>query len=410
MTTSLSRKETIAALEPVKAAVATRSAIQELSHIWFDGAHVSATNGGLGIKAKFSSPLKCGVPGALFFGLLNQAATDMLEFKQDGNGLKFKAGRSSVTLNTLPLEQFPWRYPDKPKAKPTASLKISAEFLIGLKRVSALKVSGPRRMEHYAVCIFAVDDEMDLYTTDSKSMLVMPVKEKLAGSVKKIALPRELADQIITQCKPGQTLNMYPDHFSVAATDKVQLYSNIFDTSEMLDLPSFADNLINEKKFPSADLPTDLHAVLERAMVLAGSEEPLVLFKSDGKVLKLSARFKYGEIAEEFAVLSKGLLKTTLSLNAKTVLSIKDVKKVSLSERAAAFLGDDDFSYVLAAQDSATKEAKEEEVEETEEASGRLRRQPTPPPASRGKGKTPPRVQERRSDMPTEEVDDDIPF
>jgi DNA polymerase III sliding clamp (beta) subunit (PCNA family) len=391
---SLSRKETIAALEPVKAAVATRSAIQELSHVWFDGDHVSAANGGLGIRAKFKSPLKCGVPGALFLGLLNQAAADTLEFKQDGNGLKFKTGRSSVTLNTLPLEQFPWRYPDKPKTKPTASFKISTDFITGLKRVTALKVSGPKRMEHYAVCIFSVDEEMDLYVTDSKSMLVMPVKEKLTGSMKRIALPRELADQIIAQCKPGQILNMYPDHFSVVANDKVQLYSNVFDTSEMLDLPQFANNLVNEKKFPYVELPADLNAVLERAMVLAGSEEPLVVFKSDGKTLKLSARFKYGEIAEEF-VLSKASFKTTLSLNARTVLAVKDVKKISFSERAASFLGADDFTYVLAAQDSATARAEEE----------------SEPPArgktTRSAGTT---AREVTRDVPADEMDDDIPF
>lgn len=354
---SLSRKETIAALDLVKPAVATRSAIQELSHVWFDGEHVSATNGGLGIRTKLKSPFKCGVPGALLLGLLNQAAADTLEFKQDGNGLKF--GR--ITLNTLPLEQFPWRYPEKPKVKPTATLKVSEEFITGLKRVAALKVSGPKRMEHYAVCIFAVDDEIDLYVTDSKSMLVMPAKEKLTGSAKKIALPRELADQIVAQCKPGQTLNMYPDHFSIVANDKVQLYSNVFDTSEMLDLPQFANNLVDEKKFPSVELPSDLNAVLERAMVLAGSEDPLVVFKSEGKVLKVSAKFKYGAIAEEFA-LNKVAFKTALSLNARTILAIKDVKKISFSDRAASFLGGDDFTYVLAAQDSAPGRVEEPEA------------------------------------------------
>jgi DNA polymerase III sliding clamp (beta) subunit (PCNA family) len=387
---SLSRKETIAALDLVKPAVATRSAIQELSHIWFDGEHVSATNGGLGIRAKFKSPFKCGVPGALFLGLLNQAAADTLEFKQDGNGLKF--GR--ITLNTLPLEQFPWRYPDKPKVKPTSTLKVSEELITGLKRVAALKVSGPKRMEHYAVCIFAVDDEVDLYVTDSKSMLVMPAKEKLTGSAKKIALPRELADQIVAQCKPGQILNMYPDHFSVVANDKVQLYSNVFDTSEMLDLPQFANNLVDERKFPSVELPTDLSAVLERAMVLAGSEDPLVVFKSEGKTLKLLAKFKYGEIAEEFA-LNKALFKTTLSLNARTLLSIKDVKKVSFSDRAASFLGADDFTYVLAAQDSAPVRAEE------------------PERVSRGKAVRPAGKAARGSRALSEEaaeLDDDIPF
>jgi DNA polymerase III sliding clamp (beta) subunit (PCNA family) len=398
---SISRKEAIAALELVKPAVATRSAIQELSHVWFDGEHISATNGGLGIRAQFKSPFKCGIPGALLLGLLNQASSDKVEFKQSGEGFKF--GR--ITLNTLPLEQFPWRYPDKPKAKPIAQLKLSAELIGGLKRVTALKISGPKRMEHYAVCIFAARDEIELYVTDSKSMLVMPVDEPLTGTAKKIALPRELADQIIARCKPGQALNMYSDHFAVVA-DKVQLFSNVFDTSEMLDLPAFADNLIDEKKFPSVALPSELNAVLERVMVLAGSEDPLVAFKSEGKVLKLWARFKYGEVSEEFA-LDKALLKTTLSLNARTVLGIKDVTKFSFSERAVAFLGKDDFTYVLATQDQASPPVSPEEEGEGNEPEASL-------PPNRGKNK--PRSTSAKEKAAAElaadiaDLDDDIPF
>lgn len=366
---SLSRKETIAALEPVKAAVAARSAIQELSHIWFDGHHVYATNGGIGVKAKFESPFNFGVPGTLLLGLLNQASKDTLDFEQEGNGLKLKAGRSKLTLNTLPFSTMPWRYPAKPAKKAVASFKITEDVIKALKRVAFFKPEAKNRMEYHSICIFAVDDEMDFYLTDSKSLVVMPVSEKLEGSGKKIALPRELAEQIVARCKPGCELNMYSDHFSVKASDNIHLYSNVLDTSQMLDFPRVASQFTDPKKFPAVDIPKDLLAALERAVVLAGTEDPDITFKTNGKKLKLSGRFRYGELDEEFDF-SKAVTGATLKLNAKLLAGIKDVKKMSFSPKAVSFYGADDFVYVLGAKGEAAPPPREAEAETETESEG----------------------------------------
>jgi DNA polymerase III sliding clamp (beta) subunit (PCNA family) len=349
MTMKLSRKETITALDAVKPAVAARNAIEELCHLWFDGTHVYATDGGMGVKAKFASPFKCGVPGGLFLALLNQASADTLEFDYADNVLKFKAGRSSIKLNTLPLERKVWRYPDKPTGKPTAMIKITDSFIKGLKRVLALRSGEKKRMEHHAVCIFAEGDEMDLYTTDSKSLLVMPVSEKLTGSAKKVALPREMAEQIVSQCAPGEDLKMYADHFATQANADVMLYSNVFDTSEMLDLPSYADRFSDDKVAPPFVLPEGFTAALERAVLIAGPEEPTVAIKVDGKSLKFSGHYKLGKVDEEFA-LAKATPKAEILIDAKTLLAVKDVKKLAVFETAVNLRSDDGFMYILASK------------------------------------------------------------
>lgn len=386
---NLSRKETITALEPLKPALASaRAAIEGLSHIWFDGAYAYATNGGMGIKAKFASPFKCGIPGSLFLGLLNQAAADTLEFTATNNELKLKTGgRSSIKLSTLPLEQRVWRYPDKPNTKPLASLKVSEGFLKGLKRVFVLKPSSPKRMEHHAVCIFAAGKEIDIYVTDSKSLLVMPVAEQITGTAKKLALPRELAEQLASQSKAGQKLELYDDHFAVQANDKVALYSNVFDTSEMLDLPSYADRFADEKAMPSFVLPEGFNAALERAALLAGTEEPTIALKAQGKSLKLSGKFKFGQIEEDWPI--KVATKATLSVDAKVLLSVKDVNKMAMSDSVVTFLGEDNFMYALAAKGGPA--ASREEAPQDEEDVAPPRRQPTKRPTV--------------SDM-----DDEIPF
>lgn len=363
---NLSRKETLAALEPLKSAIATRSAIEGLSHVWFDGAFAYATNGGLGIKSKFASPLKCGIPGALLLGLLNQATGDTLDLDVAGDVLKLKAGRSSVKLSTMPLERRVWRYPDKPTAKAAATLMVSEGLVKGLKRVFALRPSSPKRMEHHAVLIFAEDQEMDLYVTDSKSLLVMPVAEPITG-IKKLALPREMAEQIVAQCKGGdRKLLMYPDHFFVQANDKVALYSNVFDTSEMLDLPSYADRFSDKKTMLPFARPEGFNAALERAVLLAGSAEPEVSLKAQGKSLKLSGKFKFGQIDEEFA-LTKAVLKANINVDAKILLSVRDTDKMALSDIVAALHGEDGFMYTLAAREAPAARTETSGSEPTEE-------------------------------------------
>lgn len=408
---SLSRKDTLAALDIVKAAVSsTNDAIQERSHIWFGGDCVYGTNGGLGIKVELETPFKCGVPGALIMGLLNQASSDTVEFKQEGGGLRFKAGRSSIKLATLPFPDVletgafgPWRFPKKPAKKPISSIKVSDDFIKGLKRVLALKPSAPKRMEHHAVCIFKADNEIDLYTiVGSESMAVMPVSEEMNGPGEKLALPRELANQIVAHCKPGKVLNLYSDHFRVQATDKIELFSNIFDTSEMWDLPTYLNNYVNEKKYPSTEIPEELTAALERAVTLsAGDDAAAVKITAEGKKLKLTGKFRYGEIQEQFD-LTKAPTATTVRVNAKTLLSIKDVKKFSLHPKAMVFYGDDDFIYAVSSSDDPRAQEAETQEEDGEEEERRAT------PRSTKKTKTKrrePELDDDISDVGSEEED-----
>jgi hypothetical protein len=390
---TINRKEAIAALEPLKPALPARDAIIEKTHLWFNGTHAFATDGGLGIKVKFTSPVKCGVPGSLFFGLLNQMAADTLEFEYEDNILKFKAGRSSIKLNTLPLDRgwSPpdadgkrpsgiWRYPDKPAGKALATITLTEDFIKGLKRVLSLKPVVKIRMEHHAVCVYAVNKEMDLYTTDSRSLLVTPISQALVGSVKKLAIPRPLAERIVG-CAPGEDLKMYADHFTVAASDNVTLYSNILDTSEMLDIPGVADKFSDDDSSPPVPIPEGLTAALERAILLAGTDDPTVRLVTSGKTLKFSGHFKSGGVDEDF-VLTKSAAKATIDIDAKTMLSVKDVKKLSIFDGRALNLRDDEgFMHMLVAKE-------------------------TPKPAKKGKGKGDAEPVPSEPDL----ADEDVPF
>lgn len=367
--TVINRKETLAAIEIVKPALGNNKQIPAQSYIWFDGEYAYAHNGGIGIKTKLEMPLECGVPGTLFMGLLEKSGAETLEFELADDTLSFKAGKSKVKLATLPIERKLWKYPDAPTQKPIATIKITKAFLAGLKSVLILKPSEKKWMECHAVCIYSFDKDMELYTTDrNSSLIVAPVAEAVSGAAKKLALPRELAEQIVSKSPPNSLLSLYSDHFKATAGDSTTMYSNVFNTADMMDLPAYADRHINTKTVPPFKVPDGFNAALERASLLAGAEPKMVKLVISGKALKLSGRYKAGQLDEDF-VLSKSIPKASIDVDAGIILGVKNVTEIAASDTALNLFGGDDFTYVLSGKAPVTKTAKRpSKVDEEEDA------------------------------------------
>jgi len=356
------RKELLEALEPLKPALAGRSVVTELTHIWFDGNYAYAHDNGCGARVKIETPFKLGVPGGLLLGLLGQNGPNDLTLDDEEASLTFKAGRSNVKLATLPFERRVWPYPEKSEGKTLATIKVSKLFLSALKRVFVVRPSNPKRMEHHAVCIFPVDKEMDLYTTDSKTLAVMPVAEPMTGKADCMAIPRSLAEQMVAQCKEGVQLRLFSDHFVVDASDKLTLYSNVFDTADILDLPSFADKYADEKAAPPFKIPEDFNATLDRVVLLAGAEDAVVTLQTDGKTLALTGAFKLGELDEEFEI-SKSVPKCGIDVVASTLLGVKDVDTMMVSKNAVTVRGRDKFMFVLSSHEPEKKKSSKKSKE-----------------------------------------------
>jgi hypothetical protein len=348
------RKELIAALEPLRAALATttKTAIPSLTHIWFDGKFAYAHDNSIGIRSKIETPFKLGVPGVLLLGLLNQAGVEELTLDAKENVLAFKAGKSNVKLATQPLSMQVWPYPpDKEAPKPLVSITTSQAFIAGLKRVFVVKPpeKDKKRMEHHSICIWPVEKEMDMYTTDSRILARAEVAEEVKGKIAKLALPRDFAEQVAARCRFDAVLYMYPDYFRVQATDTLSLYSNAMDTTGMLDLPKTAEHYTDEKKTPPFVIPKDLSAALDRALLMAGHDEPLITLATDGKKITLSGEFKSGEIEEIFD-LTKAVPKSALTAVASALTAAKDVEKMMLSPEGLVLRGADGFMYIIAAR------------------------------------------------------------
>lgn len=341
----LERKKLLEVLAPLKPALATPTVIAGQLQIWFDKEYAYAHDGGFGVRSVLETPFDFGVPGKLLLGLLESFAADEVLLEPKDTVLAFKVGKSTTKLTTLDKSARPRFYEEDP-GKPTNTIKVSRELVAGLRRVFMLRPANPKRLEHHGVCLFPVESEMDLFTTDSKSIAVAPVAQKYKG--KKLVIPRVFAEQLVAQCEENAELDIFRDHFRVNATDKVTLYSNLFDTEGMQDLPSQVDRAYDTKAAPLFGIPKGFDVALERAVLMAGSnEEPLVKLKTNGKKLVVSGEFRSGDFSEEFDV-DKSLPDRTVEVLAKPLMTAAAVTQLMVGPNAVALRGNDDFLYFLA--------------------------------------------------------------
>lgn len=341
------RKELLKALAPLKPALG-RGAVVELTHIWFDGKYAYAHDGGMGVKAKLETDFDFGVSGALLLGLLNQDGPEALDLSLNkDNALTVRAGKSSVKLVTLTSERRPWPYPEK-IGKPVAIIVLTEEMLTGMRRVLTVKPANPTRLEHHGISVFTADKELQLYTTDSKVLATVPVPGESKG-IDSTVIPRAFAEQLIARCSAGAELKLLAKCFACEADDGLTLFSNVFDTADILELPGYVTKYAGDNSPKPFEIPEGFNAALERAVLLSGIENPAVSLKVDGKKLTMRGRFKGGELDEDFS-LKVSQPVAGLDVLADKLLAIKDVSSFSVSKDALVFYSkSDDFILICSA-------------------------------------------------------------
>lgn len=342
----VSRKSFLEALEPLKSAISSRSSVVETTQIWFDGQQAYAYDGGLGISTKLEMPFKFGVTGKLLLELLSSATSENLVLETADDNLVVNWGKSRVKLVTLPFERCPWPYA-RGGGKPDTVFTASEAFLAAMRQAFLIRPTNPRRMEHYAVCVYPMNQELEVCITDSKSIALAIVEESLEGKQQPLAIPRVFAEQLVSQCKDSPSVLLYFDHFEVQANERVALFSNVFDTSSMLNIPKTAAELI-EGMPPSFAVPKEFWQALNTAVIVAGNEEPVVTLQVEDRTLHLKGTFGRGQLNEEF-ILAEKASKASIKVVAKSLLLAEKAQYMTLSEKVIILVDDAGLCFILAA-------------------------------------------------------------
>lgn len=340
------------ALKRALPAVSRTAVIPALTLIWFKKDQILAYDGGLGIKFDFDSGLDLGVPGHTLSKLLATTPLEEVELSQDKDALSVKLGRSTSKLAVMPAESFMWPFPET-APKGSKPIKFDENVIEGLRKALLVKASPVTRVEHNGIMLQVVPDGIELYATDSASLVRVTVAVDRLGSKPKgtdpVLLPRAFVEQLVSEAASGADFYALEDCL-FAEYEKGSLYSNMLDLSAAERLDELFEKFTDHFPKEGVTLPPGLKGALERAEILAGRNEPFVTLKAKGKQLKLTATYPLGSLDEDFELDEKHETATLIVYAPKLVRGLVHAETFTFDEKAILLEGGGDFAYLLAAK------------------------------------------------------------
>lgn len=346
-TTATDREGLLVALNKLKPALRSGGAIPELAHLWFGSGYVRAYDGGLGVRLAQDLGVACGVPGRPLLGVLATSALKEVDVSHDEKAvaLVVKLGRSRTKLNILDAGRDPWPFPDGHGG----GARLSEEAIEATRSVLIAKPAQATRLEHHGICFYTDGDAIDVYATDSKTIVQATYEDAKANLPEFVFMPRPLAEQIVALCPHGAELTCADDYFAAVGAG-VEVCSNVLDATGIIDLPALVDGQV-EPHPEAVPLPTGLEAAIDRAEVLAGSgDDAVVSLKISGKKFGMSGKFSYGELNEDLAMEEEHPdveLKVEAAILRRGLLA-SDV--FSATESSLAFWGGENFMYLVSSR------------------------------------------------------------
>jgi hypothetical protein len=341
------RKKLLESLTTVAPALSANSSIVQFKHVWFEGDKVYAYNGGMGIKTNLKTGLKLAVLGSPLIGFLSSEGSEQALLEERNGTLEIKLGKATASLPTMGLDSAPWSFPAKPDIK--AELVLDDVYKKALKRACLVQAAKPNRVEHYGVIVFALSSpELLLYSTDSKTIVELPVKtkQKLPKSVDRTVLPFEFLD-VLLDLKGDVSLSICADCFA-AKTESVLVCCNMLDSSGVADLPELAEKHTKQKQ-TMVEVPSALSSALARAEILASSGDAYLTLEINGSELTLDGKLELGHFRETIA-LAKSAPSAKIGVDGRLLKkALGEVKRFAITTSSLIGEGADEFLFIQAA-------------------------------------------------------------
>lgn len=261
----------------VRPALATLGYIPALQHISFDGRYATAFNDVSAISARMQLDLERCVPGELLIRALQSFSAENVAFIEGKNGaLKLSAGRSSMTLPTLPLKNFPLEWPQGKSQE----IELDHAILKGIDRCLMNVGKDPTKPEQMGVTL-DIDDEgrAVLFSTDFFSMSRYQTKSKirLPGD-SPVILPTFFCTQALALAKAYEkevpVLYIHADSLVLEFGDSARLLTRTLVELEPPDFPKILSRFFKLEGIKSklTEIPDAFDAALGRALLVLDGE------------------------------------------------------------------------------------------------------------------------------------------
>ena len=312
----VNREALIKLLNLVRPSLSTLDYLPILQHVRVSGRTLTAHNDISAIMVQMPDSaldLECCVPGEVLIRALGSfnAEKVMLQPDDDAATLLVVSGRSKIKVPTLPLKDFPFKFPDPSKKIP--KITISDDMLVGIQRCLISVGNDPTHPATMGVTLDCEDGCAVLYATDNVTISRYETKTEISlpGDAP-IIFPTFFCEQLVAlakNCDGEVELEMHPGallaiFYDKEGDDQISLFTKI-----LVDLvPLEFNKIINRycklsgiaaKMFP---IPASFDAAFSRALlVLSAERDKATKITSTDDVLKLLSTSAMGEASDTIA-------------------------------------------------------------------------------------------------------------
>lgn len=343
----LKRKNFEAALAAAKPALASKTLIEDMKYFWFDGKYVYTYEGGLGIRVKCPM-VPCGLPGKTLLDLIKTATQDTLFIDIVDKACQIQMGRSKLTMAFRGADKAIWEFPKGDESK--NALTLSEDIMEALRKVAFVRADKRLNVLHQGVNVMASKAGLSLYATDDFALATVAVNSKLKNPPPNFVLPWDFVDQVLAQIEPGEKSYMAVlENCLVADDGTIRICTNRLDVTDkqMAYLPKAAARHDGGKEIK---IPDTMITVLERVVVLAGTEDPYVRLTVEEGKLRTRAKFAQGNINHIDSLKGKHDDASGMFEANRLLKALPHVGSMRLTDGALLLSGGEELRYVLAQQ------------------------------------------------------------
>ena len=300
----IKRKELLEKLNVSRTCLATQDIIPVLTHFCFDKDKITSFNTGQAVILDCDTGLSGCVPGDLI-KLLGSYGTDDVSITQTETNITVKSGRSSVKLNTLPRNIFPFKLADD-VMNTDKQHDLTEDFFEGIKQVALSMGNNASLRNQYGITVISAPEKTTLYSSDRARVSSFTLSEPLKSVPFTILLPKAFCDTLISVSKDFKSGKLYVGKDSILVdflvdgkSAGIQLYSNFIADIDFIPFESILSQVVlsNDKFQP---VPSSLLNCIDRNLILISSDKnPEIEIKTEGKIMTITSSNDHGTVVDE---------------------------------------------------------------------------------------------------------------
>lgn len=301
----MKRKELLDKLNSARTCLATQDIIPVLTHFCFDKNKITSFNTGQAVIIDCDTGLTCSVPGDQVIKILGSYDTEDVSIVQTDANISVKSGRSSVKLNTLPGNIFPFKLADDIMGTDKQH-DLTEEFFEGIKQVALSMGNNASLRNQYGITVISTPEKTTLYSSDRARVSSFTLSEPIKSAPFTILLPKAFCDTLISVSKDFKSGRLYVGKDSILVdflvdgkSAGIQLYSNFSADIDFIPFESIlAQVVLSQDKFQP--VPSSFLNCIDRNLILISSDKnPEIEIKTEGKVMTITSSNDHGTVVDE---------------------------------------------------------------------------------------------------------------